>query len=161
VGMFSASAYRTDVKDLIAFNGELFQAINIDKARLEGIELEYSFSRTHWQLNANATFQSTEDRSTGESLLRRPDQKGSISLDYHFTNGSWLGLEWFYSGKRKDFGGITLDSYNLLNLRAGWAFSPAWQLELRGDNLADESYQPAYGFNAAGRSWFISLAWKP
>jgi vitamin B12 transporter len=161
VGMFSASAYRTDVKDLIAFNGELFQAINIDKARLEGIELEYSFSRTYWQLNANATFQSTEDRSTGESLLRRPDQKGSISLDYHFTNGSWLGLEWFYSGQRKDFGGITLDSYNLLNLRAGWAFSPAWQLELRGDNLADESYEPAYGFNAAGRSWFISLAWKP
>jgi vitamin B12 transporter len=160
-GMFSASAYRTDVKDLIAFNGELFQAINIDKARLEGIELEYSFSRTHWQLNANATFQSTEDRSTGESLLRRPDQKGSISLDYHFTNGSWLGLEWFHSGKRKDFGGITLDSYDLLNLRAGWAFSPAWQLELRGDNLADENYQPAYGFNAAGRSWYISLAWKP
>jgi len=160
-GMFSASAYRTDVKDLIAFNGELYQAINIDKARLEGIELEYSFSRTHWQLNANATFQSTEDRSTGESLLRRPDQKGSISLDYHFTSGSWLGLEWFHSGKRKDFGGITLDSYNLLNLRAGWVFSPAWQLELRGDNLADENYQPAYGFNAAGRSWYVSLAWKP
>jgi vitamin B12 transporter len=160
-GMFSVSAYQTDVKDLIAFNGELFQAINIDKARLEGIELEYSFSRADWLLNANATFQSTEDRSTGESLLRRPDQKGSITLDRRFANGSWLGLEWFYSGKRKDFGGITLDSYNLLNLRAGWAFVPAWQLELRGDNLTDTTYEPAYGFNTAGRSWFISLAWKP
>jgi vitamin B12 transporter len=128
---------------------------------LEGIELEYSFSRAGWLLNANATFQSTEDRATGESLLRRPDQKGSISLDRRFTNGSWLGLEWFYSGKRTDFGGITLDSYNLLNLHAGWAFSPAWQLEFRGDNLTDNDYEPAYGFNSAGRSWFVSLAWKP
>jgi vitamin B12 transporter len=160
-GVFSASAYRTDVKDLIAFNGELFQAININKARLEGIELEYSFSGTDWILHANATFQSTQDRSTGESLLRRPDQKGSISLDRQFENGSWLGLEWFYSGERMDFGGITLSSYNLLNLRAGWVFSRAWQLELRGDNLTDNNYQPAYGFNAAGRSWFVSLAWKP
>ncbi len=161
IGMFSASAYRTDVNDLIAFNGELFQAINIDKARLKGIELEYSFSRTHWELNANATFQDNKNRSTGESLLRRPDQKGSITLNYHFTKGSWLGVDWFYSGKRKDFGGITLDSYNLLNLRAGWVFSPAWQLELRGDNLTDNNYQPAYGFNTAGRSLYVSLAWKP
>ena len=93
--------------------------------------------------------------------MRRPDQKGSISLDRRFANESWLGLEWFYSGARKDFGGITLSSYNLLNLRAGWVFSPAWQLEFRGDNLTGNTYQPAYGFNAAGRSWFISLAWKP
>jgi vitamin B12 transporter len=160
-GMFSVSAYRTHVEELIAFEGELFQAINIDKARLEGIELEYSFSRSDWLLNANATFQSTENRSTGESLLRRPDQKGSISLDRRFASGSWLGLEWFYSGKRQDFGGITLDSYNLLSLRGGWVFAPAWQLELRGDNLSDKTYEPAYGFNAAGRSWYVSLTWKP
>lgn len=160
-GMFTASAYRTDVKDLIAFNGELFQAINIDKARLEGIELAWSLSRANWMLNANATFQNTEDKATGESLLRRPDQKGSITIDRQFANGSWLGLEWFYSGKRLDFGGITLDSYTLLNLRAGWAFSKAWKLELRGDNLADKAYEPAYGFNAAGRSFFVSLAWMP
>lgn len=160
-GTFSAALYRTDVEDLIAFNGEMFQAINIDEARLEGLELLYSFTHGGWQLNANATFQNTENRATGESLLRRPEEKGSITVDYAFDNGSWLGMEWFYSGKRQDFGGITLDSYNLLNLRAGWAFTPAWQLELRGDNLTDEFYEPAYGFNSAGRSWFLSLAWKP
>jgi len=160
-GTFSAALYRTDVEDLIAFNGEMFQAINIDEARLEGLELQYNFSHGGWQLNANVTLQNTEDRATGEPLLRRPEEKGSVTVDYAFDNGSWLGMEWFYSGKRQDFGGITLDSYNLLNLRAGWAFTPAWQLELRGDNLTDEFYEPAYGFNSAGRSWFLSLAWKP
>jgi len=160
-GTFSAALYRTDVEDLIAFNGEFFQAINIDEARLEGLELDYALSHGGWVLNANATFQSTEDRATGDSLLRRPDEKGSISLDRRFSNGSWIGLEWFYSGKRNDFGGIILDNYHLLNLRAGWVFTPAWRLELRGENLADEIYEPAYGFNAAGRSWFVAIAWMP
>jgi vitamin B12 transporter len=161
MGSLTASLYRTEVKDLIAFEGELFQAINVQKARLKGIELDYTLSRDGWLLGANATFQDTENRETGETLLRRPDQKGSLSLDRRFANDSWLGLEWFYSGKRQDFGGITLDSYNLLNLRAGWVFTPGWQLELRGDNLTDKDYEPAYGFNSAGRSFFVSLAWKP
>lgn len=161
MGTVSASAYRTEVQDLIAFNGEQFQAVNIDEALLKGLELQYTLSRAGWQLNANATFQRARNRTTGEPLLRRPDQKASITLERQFAGGSWIGLEWFYSGKRPDFGGITLDHYNLINLRAGWIFSPSWRVELRGNNLANEDYEPAYGFNAAGRSWFISLAWMP
>jgi vitamin B12 transporter len=161
VGEVMVTAYRTEVDDLIAFNGEFFQAINIDRARLEGIEFEYSLRRAGWLFRASATLQDATDRSTGEDLLRRPNEKGALTLDRRFANDSWIGLEWFYSGQRADFGGIALDSYNLLNLRAGWAFAPAWRLELRGDNLADEDYEPAYGFNAAGRAWFLSLAWLP
>lgn len=160
-GTFSVAVYRTDVADLIAFTGKNFQAINIAEARLEGLELDYSVAWNRWMLNANATFQNTEDRSTGESLLRRPDEKGSITLDHKFANGSWLGLEWFVSGERNDFGGIKLDAYNLFNLRAGWLLTPAWRLELRGDNLLDEDYEPAFGFNSPGRSYFVSLAWMP
>jgi len=160
-GAFSAAVYRTDVENLIAFSGENFQAINIAEARLEGLELDYSAAWNGWLLNANATFQNTEDRSSGESLLRRPDDKGSITLDHKFDNGSWLGLEWFVSGKRNDFGGIKLDGYSLLNLRAGWLVTPAWRLEFRGDNLLDEDYEPAFGFNSPGRSYYLSLAWMP
>jgi len=161
LGTFSASSYRTEVKDMISFTGELYRAINIDKALLKGLELEYTFSPAGWLLNANATFQRAEDQVTHEPLLRRPEQKGSITVDRRFSNGSWIGLEWFYSGKRQDFGGITLASYSLVNLRAGWVFEPSWRLELRGDNLANENYEPAFGFNAAGRSWYVSLAWMP
>ncbi len=160
-GTFSATIYRTDVEDLIAFTGNNFQAINIAQARLEGLELDYSVGWKDWLLNANATFQSTQDRSTGQSLLRRPDEKGSITLDHNFTNGSWLGLEWFVSGERNDFGGIKLDGYSLFNLRAGWSLTSAWRLELRGDNLLDEDYEPAFGFNSPGRSYYLSVAWLP
>ena len=161
IGQASAVVYRTDVDDLIAFNGEFFQAINIDRARLEGIELQYSLARNGWLLKASATLQHTEDLLSGQQLLRRPEEKGAVTLDRRFTNGSWLGIEWFHSGERQDFGGITLASYDLLNLRAGWAFTPAWRLEFRGDNVTDKFYEPAYGFNAAGRAWYLSIAWLP
>jgi vitamin B12 transporter len=160
-GEFSAALYRTDVDDLIAFNGEFFQAINIDQARLQGVELEYSLVRNGWLLKANVTFQDNVDRLTGEDLLRRPDNKGSVTLDRRFSNGSWIGIEWFHSADRPDFGGIMLDGYSLLNLRAGWAFKAAWRVELRGENLANETYEPAYGFNAAGRAGYLSVAWIP
>lgn len=157
----SVYAYQTRVDDLIAFYGQDFQAVNVDEAKLEGIEAEYQLSLAHWDLAANLTLQHTEDLATGQSLLRRPDEKASITADRRFDNGSWLGLEWLYTGDRDDFGGIRLDSYQLVNVRAGWQFRPDWQLSLRGDNLADEVYEPAFGFNAAGRSWFLSLAWLP
>jgi vitamin B12 transporter len=160
-GQLAAALYRTDVDDLIAFNGLNFQAVNIAEARLEGLEIEYALIRAGWQLDANLTLQDTEDLGTGDDLLRRPEEKAAVRIDRRFANGSWLGLEWFYSGDRMDFGGIPLASYQLINLRAGWLFQPAWRLELRGENLTDEYYEPAYGFDGAGRSWFVSLAWMP
>ncbi|MGK2926185.1 MAG: TonB-dependent receptor domain-containing protein [Lysobacterales bacterium] len=160
-GRFTAAWYRTEVDDLIAYNGALYQAINIDRARLEGIELEYTLDRSAWGFGANATLQDTQDLDSGADLLRRPEQKAALRLDRQLSEDAWLGLEWFYSGERSDFGGINLDSYRLLNLRAGWAFHSDWRLELRGENLADDQYEPAYGFDAAGRSWFLSLAWLP
>jgi len=160
-GSVSAAVYRTDVKDLISFSGVDFQAVNIAEARLEGLEIDYQVTHEGWLLSANATFQDTENRVTGESLLRRPDEKGSITIDRRFKNGSWLGLEWYMSGKRRDVGNNTLDGYSLVNLRAGWVFSRAWRLDLRGDNLLDEDYEPAFGFNSPGRSYYLSIAWMP
>lgn len=160
-GAFSVTVYRTEVEDLIAFNGNNFQAINIAKARLEGLEFNYSVAWDDWLLNANVTFQDTQDRLSGDTLLRRPDEKGSITLDHKFTNGSWLGMEWFISGDRNDFGGIELDGYSLFNLRAGYLFTPSWRLEFRGENLLDADYEPAFGFNSPGRAVFVSIAWMP
>lgn len=160
-GVFTVSVYRTDTDNLIAFNGPFFQAINVAEARQEGLELEYRRATTAWQWSVNATLQDTEDRQTGRSLLRRPDEKGSVTLDRRFTDGSWVGLEWFVSGRREDFGGVTLEGYSVLSLRAGWAFMPAWRFEVRADNLTDDDYEPAFGFNAPGRSLYLSLSWQP
>jgi vitamin B12 transporter len=154
------SAYHTRVDDLIAFSGVDFQAVNINRAELRGIELQASVERGPWRFGGNATVQNTEDRATGMALLRRPDEKGSLTASREFANGSWLAAEWFASGKRLDFG-ASLPGYSLLNLSGGYRFSPALSLQLRLDNLLDRDYEPAAGFNSAARSAFVSLSWSP
>jgi len=160
-GRLSLSVYQTDVDQLIAFSGAAFQAVNINEAELRGIEIEYSIESGDWRLRSNATLQNTEDRSTGQSLLRRPDQKASLVVNRAFSRGSWLGAEWFVSGDRLDFGGRVLPGYALLNLAGGYRLSPALSVELRVDNLFDRDYEPAAGFNSAERSAFLSLNWTP
>ena len=153
------SYFSTRIDDMIAFAGVDFQAININEATIEGLEAEYSLQTSSWQFTANGTLQDTEDKSTGAELLRRPKQKYSLVLDRRWDNGSWLGAEVFYSGKREDFG-ATLDSYTLLNLRAGMPLGGGFRLEGRVENALDEFYEPAFGFNAADRSYFVSINWQ-
>jgi vitamin B12 transporter len=157
----SVGAYRTRVDDLIAFSGENFRAVNVKQAELAGLELELSLKREAWALRATATWQDTEDKSTGKSLLRRPDRKGSLSLDHTFNNGSWAGLDWFVSGPRLDVGSAPLPGYGLLSVRGGLAMTAALGIQLRLENLLDKAYEPAAGFNGAGRSVFVSLDWRP
>ncbi|MCF6225920.1 MAG: TonB-dependent receptor [Xanthomonadales bacterium] len=155
----NVSLFSTRIDDLIAFAGVDFQAININQAEIEGLEAEYSVQTQNWQFTVNGTLQDTENKSTGAELLRRPQQKYSLVLDRHWDNGAWLGAEVFYSGKREDFG-ATLASYSLLNLRAGMPLGHSFRVEARVENVLDEFYQPAFGFNAADRAYFISINWQ-
>jgi vitamin B12 transporter len=158
---WSVSAYHTDISDLISFSGNQFQAININKARLRGLEFEWQRVSNAWRMNANLTVQDTEDRSTGGTLLRRPNEKGSLTIDRFINNGGWVGVEWFLSGSRDDFGGVNLAGYGLMNLRGGLAIGNHWTAELRLENITDREYVPAFGFNSGGRAGYLSLSWSP
>ena len=153
------SAYRTDVDQLIAFSGFNFGAVNIDKVTLRGLEAEIQHRGQLWSLRANLTLQDTEDASTGMALLRRPEEKASVSIDRNFAQGGWLGMDWFASGSRLDFGGVTLPGYGLISVRGGWSLSRALTAQWRVENLLDIFYEPAAGYNASGRAVFFSLDW--
>ena len=155
----TVNLFLTDVEGLILFTGQGFQAININEAKIRGLEVGYQWRTPQWQFNGNLTLQDTEDRATGNSLLRRPDEKLSLTLDRIFSDGTWIGGEIFASGKRDDFG-ASLSSYQLINFRAGKQLGTHWSIEARIENLLDEDYQPAFGFNGVGRSGFVSLSWQ-
>ncbi|MEM1080837.1 MAG: hypothetical protein AAGH65_04580, partial [Pseudomonadota bacterium] len=59
------------------------------------------------------------------------------------------------------FGGINLESYSLFNLTAAFSLTEAWQAEFRVDNLIDDKYEPVFGFNAAGRTFWAAIQWRP
>ncbi len=154
------SVYRSRVRDLIAFAAPVTNnAINIDRARLQGVELEYRFDRGAWTAGGNATWQDAENAATGLDLLRRAKRKAHVDVGYRFGNGFEIGLDGDYVSARADFG-ADLDAYALAHLRLAWQFAPQWRLEGRLENLTDRDYTLAYGYNTPGRSGVLSLVWN-
>ncbi len=159
----NANLYQTDVDNLIAFQGINFQAININEARLQGLEFGYDFDGLHWNIRASATLQDTENLANNTKLLRRADEKLSISINRKFTRRGSLGLDILYNSDRDDFGfpsPVTLDSFLRVNLRGQLTINPHWALEARIENLGDDDYELVRGFNTAERSAYVAITWR-
>ncbi|MCX7033952.1 MAG: TonB-dependent receptor [Arenimonas sp.] len=154
------SVYRSRVRDLIAFAAPVTNnAININRAELEGVELEYRVERGGWNAGGNLAWQDAVNASTGTALLRRADRKAHVDLGYRFGNGLELALDGDYVSDRPDFG-ARLDAYSLLHLRLALPLGPAWRLEARLENLTDRDYEMVSGYNTPGRSGVLSLVWN-
>ena len=154
-----ARAFRSRVRDLIAFEGEDFGAINVQRAAIDGVELGWVF-RSHtspWQLDAGWTWLDAENEDSGELLLRRPRHKLNAVLGRRHGSLDWA-IEGVYADERRDFGDVTLGSYALANARVAWSFAAGWRLEARLDNAFGRDYELAYGFDTGGRTWLLGLA---
>ncbi|NKI36229.1 TonB-dependent receptor [Wenzhouxiangella sp. XN79A] len=154
------SVYRNRIDDLIDFSGVDFQAININEARIRGVELTHRYSAERWYSEASATWQDPQDLAADRDLLRRAEARYAWSGGWRLDGGHRLGAELLHVGTRLDVGGLSLDSYTLVNLRGAIALGRDWTAEVRVDNLADEDYEPLAGFNAPDRRVFLALAWR-
>jgi vitamin B12 transporter len=160
-----ANAFQNEVDDLIeyvvtdpdTFDGELR---NVQKARIRGIEAGYELQGANWQLRGEAIYQEPENRTTGERLLRRAKHNFIVSYVQQL-DAAEFGLDILAAGEREDFGGITLDSYVLANLTARYNFSPSWSAQARIENVLNEDYELANGYNTPDRSVFVSLRYIP
>jgi vitamin B12 transporter len=154
------SAYRNKIENLIAFQGgSTFSAVNIGRARLEGIEAEYRFNLETFSLYANASWQDTRDAGTDAKLLRRADRKFNISVQFKISPQLSWGLDFQAASQRPDFGSPAA-GYGRLDARISYRFADAWTLEARLENLADKDYALIPGFNTPGRSGLITLRWN-
>lgn len=155
----SINAYHTRVHDLIAFQGENNNAINIGGTTLEGVEIAYHGQWQRWQLDANASFQHTRDDQSGQRLFRRPDEKGAVNLGYQVCDDIRLGGEWYAASERSDFG-KTDHGYALAAFTADWKINSHWRLGARLDNAFDTDYELASGYNTPGRAARVTLSWR-
>lgn len=150
-------AFSSQIRDLISFTGgNTFQAENISRADIKGIELTHSLNLDAWNLRNSITLQDAQNAITGNDLLRRPGRKWASVADYRFDNGLSLGGEFLLVSDRKDFA-ASLPGYGLLNLRAAFAFNRVWRVEARIDNALDKPYELAHGYNTLDRSGVIAI----
>jgi len=161
--LVSAAIYRNDIDNMIQWvlvnPSWVGYNQNVDKVRIDGLEVGYDFSGNNLSLHLGGNWQKPEDRITGKQLLRRAEQ--SLNARVSYLLGSWsLGGDLLYSGKRKDFGDMTLDSYTLVNLNISYQLNDQWQLYGKLENAFDEDYQLAYGYNTQGRAAFLAIRYR-
>lgn len=157
-----AHAFTTRVHDLIDFSGgSLFQAINIDHAAIDGVEVNNVWHNTTWSWTNALTLQNPRDRDTGTQLLRRPKQKFSSLLEASLGERSHAGIEFAASGRSADTGDVMLGGYTLVNLRANYDLNRSWKLGARLENLFDRDYALVHGYNTPGRSGYLTISWQP
>jgi vitamin B12 transporter len=157
-----AHAFSTRVHDLIDFSGgDKFQAINIDHAAIDGLELTHAWRSGGASWTNALTVQDPRNEDTGAQLVRRPKDKFSSLLETPFGDAASAGVEFAWSGKRYDVGGLTLGSYALVNLRANYVISPSWRIGARLENLFDRDYELVHGYNTPGRSGYLTVTFEP
>jgi len=155
------SVYRNSIDDLIGFDAS-FQPANIDKTRIEGIELTARTSIGPWQLDGSAEWLSPINRSAGinqgKVLTRRARNIVRADVERRWQLGS-IGVRTQYQGDRFDNLANTraLDSYLTVDLRAEWRISEALRLQARLDNLSDETYESASFYPQPGREWHVGI----
>jgi vitamin B12 transporter len=159
----SLSAFDNRIEDLInyvvldfnTFDGE---NRNIDRARIKGVELGWSFTGEAWRARADLTLQDPRDETTGERLLRRAREALSVAVNRD-VGALDVGMDIVASGNRKDVGfpAVTLDAYTLLNATVRYRVNPSLTVQGRFENLFDEDYTFAEGYRAEGRTYTIGV----
>lgn len=132
-----------------------FQLINIAKAEAKGWEIFIGLTPLEgFTVRGDYTLTRTQDKQTGERLLRRPEHKAAINANYHFLGRANIRLQVLYVGSRQDLGDVHLPSYALANLAVSYDLTDNFQLFARINNLLDKQYQEVFGFGTPGISGF-------
>ncbi len=160
---WDVAAFQTHVDELIAFDAAAGAPGNVERARIQGVELETGRLTADWDLRAAVTLQDPRDRDTGARLPRRTTRSARLEIERRIGAFS-LGATGIASGNRYNDAGNTerLAGFGLLNLRAGWAFARNWSARLTVDNVFDREYAVAQFFdgtpyNQTGRTAFLSV----
>jgi len=96
---------------------------------------------------------------SGNTIPNAPRFLGNITLDYkpRFLNGGVASLEWVKMGSYKidqaNTAGIKYNGHNLLNLRASFFPTQAWEVYGRVINLADKRYAESASFRNGAREF--------
>ncbi|TQD43965.1 TonB-dependent vitamin B12 receptor [Marilutibacter aestuarii] len=158
-------AYRTRVDDLIAYDAGLFLPNNIERARLQGLELGIDTRAWGWTVDASASFADTRNETganAGNALPRRAARSARIDLDRAF--GAFrLGLTGVAEGARHDDAAnlTRLGGYATFDLRGEYALARDWSLQARVANVFDRDYETVAFYNTPGREWYLTLRYAP
>lgn len=164
------SLYQNRIRDLIttATDPDSFETtyVNVDRAKITGVEVDYHLVQGQWTLGLNANAQKVEDETSGERLLRRASKSLSAQLGRRIGPHR-LGLQLQAVGDRpdKDFSSfpsadVKNGGYGLLTLLGEAQLLPRLTLGARIENLLDHDYATIYGYRQSGIAAYGTLRYR-
>lgn len=162
----SAAVFHSEASDLITnrpvnpANPFVQQFVNVDEARLTGLETGFS-----WRLHPAVTWKNnfgwlkTEDLGTGDELEYRPRRTFNSFLDWQATTGVSARLNAEYTGSQYRDGTDDLPAYTLWNASVAKDFGENVTMRAGVDNIADEHLadkSPDFRHVERGRTVYLS-----
>lgn len=173
---FGITYFHSDFGNLIDYDFGTSTYKNLAEVESGGVELSaFAQNVFGFDLQANYTYTSTKEKTTGEALLRRPKNKLGLNLNYQISaigrsaSGGIercnVNLEVIAVGKRDDIfispdfttTRVNLDKYVLFNLAAAYDITGNFQIFSRIDNLFDTKYEEILGYGTYGLSAYAGL----
>jgi vitamin B12 transporter len=158
---FGATFFHNDFDNLIAASG--FSLANVDRARTLGVETFVTWTPlTNVTLRAAYTWLEAEDLKTGLPLQRRPEHRGSVSVNWRICPQLSANVNALFVGERADtdfstFSRVTVPGYTKLDLGLRWQATKHFELYGRMENLLGEKYEEAFSFPTLGRSFSVGV----
>ena len=154
----SLDYFENTFTSLISFGAMGYE--NIEEAASQGLEF-----RTRANLNnqltasGNYTYLKTEDKSTGDPLLRRPKHSGGMNFSYSHKSSLQLNLGVTFVGERfdSDFSSFPavyefIPSHKTFRIASSYKLSENVRLNFKIENLLDEEYSEVAGYPSPGRA---------
>jgi iron complex outermembrane recepter protein len=177
---YSLAAFYMEKRHVILRDASGFN-VSDGRTRHRGVEFDIDWRLAPaWTLSVAGTFARhtygfTRAVDGGEQILAgndvdtAPRHVGSAQLAWRPTQSLRTELEWVHVGEYfvDAANSEKYPGHDLLNLRAGWSFAPAWTLRLRVNNLTDRAYADradlAFGnlryFPGRDRSVFVEIGY--
>jgi len=148
----SLSYYNNTFQDLIQ------NKQNISDAVSKGIEILVNWRvSTLVSLKGNYTYNDTEDMETHKHLYWRPLNKYAATLQLNPYGRFGLDVSMIHAGKRGDINNTNLSPYTRIDLLSSIKINKTIGIYARIENLLDEEYEEAAGYNTSGFSTYGGL----
>ncbi|WP_376093135.1 TonB-dependent receptor plug domain-containing protein [Roseomonas sp. CCTCC AB2023176] len=164
-----ATYFDNRITGLINFNAAFNSLENVDRARIKGVEIAATLRPARW-LTAQLAWTVTDarDARTGDRLARRPEQTIAINASVRPVEGVTIAPELLIYGRSREGAfasyrdngtsfAVSRDNKagTVFNLVGTWQVTEPVALFLEGRNLTDSRFEPANGFQIAGRSVLV------
>ena len=158
-----ASIYQTEIDNLIAWapiepGSFVWMPFNVNAAEVTGAEFDLQANYLGYKHDLSFSYIDTEDKATGEQLLRRAKTHFNYSISTSLKDLD-LRLSYSYKGKRMDVS-KELKAYSLMNANLAYHVSPPISVNFKVNKLLDEEYMTAENYNTQGHTFYLGVRYQ-